>query len=113
MGKAGEVIEYSFEKDEKISDIRLVFDSDFNRGYYNMPCYYPLVETAYNLPKTLIREYKIEGVSASGEVFELLVTDNHQRFVRHSVDWAVKTVRFVPVATNGCEDFRLFSFEIR
>lgn len=113
VGKAGEVIEYSFEKDEKISDIRLVFDSDFNRGYYNMPCYYPLLETAYKLPKTLIREYKIEGVSASGEVFELLVTDNHQRFVRHSVDWAVKTVRFVPVTTHGCEDFRLFSFEIR
>lgn len=112
IGKDGDVIEYSFDTDTKISRIRLVFDSDFNRNYHNMPCNYPLVQTKFKLPQTLIREYRIEGITENGEVSEIYVNDNHQRFVQHGIDWCVKTVRFVPLATFGAEQFRLFDFEI-
>ena len=108
-----DVIEYSFDTAVKVSEIRLVFDNNMNRDYHNMPCNYPLVQTKFKLPETLIREYKVEGVAENGEVFEIHIRDNHQRFVKHSVNWMVKSVRFVPISTNGCEDFRLFSFEIR
>ena len=113
IGNQGDVIEYRFKADSKISQIRLIFDSDFNRNYHNMPCNYPLVQTKFKLPETLIREYKIEGISENGQTHEIYITDNHQRFVTHNVDWCVKTLRFVPIATFGAEQFRLFSFEMQ
>ena len=113
VGKENDVIEYKFESDTEISEIRLVFDSNLNRGYQNMPCNYPLVETRFKLPDTLIKEYKIEGITASGEVKEIHITDNHQRFVKHNAPWRVKTIRFIPISTNGCDEFRLFDFEVK
>jgi len=113
IGKAGDVIEYTFEEDTPISEIRLVFDSDLNRNYHNMPCAYPLEEKRFKLPKTLIREYKVIGENKAGEKVELHIENNHQRFMRHAVDWIVSKVRFVPLTDRGCGEFRLFDFEIR
>ncbi len=112
IGTKGDFIEYRLDTDTKIDSIRLVFDSELNRKYHNMPCNYPLVQTKFRLPETLIKEYIIQGISEKGEVKELHITDNHRRFVKHSVDWSVSTVRFIPLATHGDEKFRLFSFEI-
>ena len=111
-GKEGDYIEYTLSEDTAVSEIRLIFDNDMNRKYHNMPCSYPLHETRFKLPITLIKEYIIEGADESGNVQTIHVTDNHVRFVRHKVDWRVKRVRFIPVSTNGSPDFRLFSFEI-
>lgn len=113
VGNAGDSILYSFEEDTEIKQIRLVFDNDMNRDYHNMPCNYPLVQEKFKLPKTLIKEYKLEGVSDSGEVFSLHIKDNHLRFVKHSVNQSLKSLRFIPISTHGVEDFRLFDFEIK
>ncbi len=112
IGKTNDVIEYRFDTDTQISKLRLVFDSDLNRKYHNMPCNYPLVQTKFKLPETLIKEYKIQGVSDNGDINEIHINDNHQRFVKHTVDWCVKTVRFVPLTTYGSKEFRLFDFEV-
>ena len=112
-GTEGDSITYTLAAPATVSDIRLVFDNNLNRKYHNMPWNYPLVETKYKLPATLIKEYRIEGIAEDGTVHTIHVTDNHQRFVRHKVDWRVKAVRFVPLATHGAEDFRLFGFEIK
>ncbi len=111
-GKEKDFIEYTFPSDTKISGIRLIFDSDLNRNYHNMPCNYPLVQEKFKLPKTLIKEYKLLGISEDGKTEELRVTDNRQRFVKHTVNWKVKKLRFIPLSTHGSEEFRLFSFEI-
>ena len=113
IGNVGDFIEYNLDEDTEISEIRLVFDNDMNRKYHNMPCNYPLLQTNFKLPKTLIKEYKVEGVSENGALFTLHVTDNHQRFVKHSVDWKINKLRFVPISTHGCEDYRVFDFEFR
>ncbi len=112
-GKTGDFIEYTMERDTAVSEIRLVFDNDMNRKYCNMPYSYPLVQPNFKLPRTLIKEYRIEAENEKGELFTLSVSNNHQRFVRHAVDWCVKRVRLIPLATNGCEDFRVFDFEIK
>ncbi len=112
VGKEGDVIEYTFDSNESVKEIRLIFDNDMNRKYHNMPCNYPLVQNKFKLPKTLITEYRIEGIAEDGTQVSLTAT-NHQRFVKHAVDWNVKKVRFVPLKTNGSEDFRLFDFEIQ
>lgn len=111
-GNTNDIIEYNFDADTQIRSIRLIFDSDLNRKYHNMPCSYPLVQTKFRLPETLVREYKILGISENNEIKEIHITDNHQRFVKHNVDWCVKTVRFVPIATSGVKKFRLFNFEL-
>ncbi len=113
IGKAGDTVIYRLDAATAIHEIRLVFDSNMNRQYHNMPCNYPLVQTRFKLPTTLIKEYKIVGIGENGEEYTIHVTDSHQRFVRHAVDWRVKEVRFVPLKTHGCEEFRLFDFEIK
>ena len=113
IGREGEFVEYRWDEEQEIREIRLVFDNDMNRKYHNMPCNYPLVQNKFKLPQTLIREYRIEGERADGETFSLYVGDNHQRFVRHAVDWRVRRLRFIPLSTHGCEQFRLFDFEIQ
>ena len=112
-GGEGERVTYTFDGDVDISEIRLVFDNDMNRKYHNMPFNYPLVETKFKLPKTLIKEYRIDGVNTAGEKFTLAVQDNHQRFVRHNVSWRVREISFTPISTCGAEDFRLFNFEVK
>ncbi len=111
IGAEGDTVEYTLGGDTAISEIRLVFDNDMNRKYHNMPCNYPLVETRFKLPATLIREYRIEGISEDGTTHTLHITDNHLRFVRHPVDWKVKTLRFIPLSTHGSDTFRVFDFE--
>lgn len=113
IGEKGEHISYCLEDDVDIREIRLVFDSDLNREYHNMPCNYPLVQKKFKLPTTLIKEYKIEGTNSKGEKFTISVSDNHSRFVRHHIDWKVKKISFIPISTHGCEKFRLFDFEIK
>ena len=112
IGTAGDCITYSFPENTPIHEIRLVFDSDLNRKYHNMPYHYPLKEMGYRLPETLIKSYRIEGVDENGAVVSIDVSSNHQRFVTHPVDWCVKEIRFVPISTHGCDTFRLFGFEI-
>ena len=112
-GGDGEMIEYRFDGEHEVREIRLVFDNDMNRKYHNMPCSYPLVQHKFKLPRTLIRAYRLEGVDGEGRTFSICVEDNHQRFVKHSVTWRVNTLRFIPLATHGCEEFRLFDFEVR
>lgn len=111
IGTDSDFVEYCFESDTEIKGIRLVFDSDLNRKYHNMPCNYPLVQTKFKLPGTLIREYKLQGITESGEVKEIYVNDNRRRFVKHEINWCVKSLRFIPLATHGENHFRLFSFE--
>ena len=113
IGKEGDSIEYIFDGDVDLQEIRLVFDNDMNRKYHNMPCNYPLIQDKFKLPRTLIKEYILEGEDSEGNSFSIHVTDSHQRFVRHNVDKKVCRLRFIPLSTHGVKDFRLFSFEVR
>ena len=113
IGKEGDSIEYIFDGDAYLQEIRLVFDNDMNRKYHNMPCNYPLIQDKFKLPRTLIKEYILEGEDSEGNSFSIHVTDSHQRFVRHNVGKKVCRLRFIPLSTHGAKDFRLFSFEVR
>ena len=112
IGGKNRSIEYEFETDTDIRKIRLVFDSNLNRSYHNMPCRYLIDEKEFKLPGTLIKEYTIVGIGKDGERKTITVKDNHQRFVVHNVDWKVKKIRFIPLSTHGCDKFRVFNFEI-
>lgn len=112
IGDAGDSIEYTFPEPTDIKQVRLVFDSNLNREYHNMPCNFPLNEERFFLPHTLIKEYRIEGYDKNGIVKTVTITDNHHRFVTHSFDCCVTKIKFIPVSTHGDEKFRVFDFEI-
>ena len=76
-----------------------------------MPCSVPLGPQKSILPPTLIKAYRLEGIREDGTVLRLCVDDNHQRLVWHTVDWNIRSLRFIPLTTHGCDRFRLFSFE--
>ena len=113
IGKKGESIEYSFDDEREIKEIRLVFDSNLERKFYNMPCNHPLNDQRFNMPKTLIKEYILEFENNNGEIEKIEVTDNHQRFVKHKVNLKAKKVRLIPTGSYGCDEMRVFDFEIR
>lgn len=111
-GRLGDFVEYSFDTDTDIEEVRLVFDNDMNRTYHNMPCSFPLVEKRFKLPRTLIKEYILEGRASDGSIKRLHITDGHLRFVKHKLGWRVSSLRFIPLATHGSEHFGLFDFEV-
>lgn len=113
IGHDGDFAEYIPCTKSYIDEIRLVFDSNLNRDYYNIPCNYPLVRTRFKLPDTLIKEYIIEIFEDNKITRTLHITDNHQRLVKHKIGKNADKIRFTPIKTHGCETFHLFSFEIR
>ena len=58
------------------------------------------------------KEYKIEIISENGAVESLYIDDNHQRFVKHKINRKANKIRFVPIKSWGCDELRLFDFEI-
>ena len=111
IGKSGEYLEYTFDADTRVENIRLVFDSDLNRTYHNMPANYPLNQKI-GLPGTLVREYIIEAEDSLGNIERFKVEDNHCRLANHKVDFVAKRVRLIPVSTWGNEEYRVFDFEL-
>lgn len=110
IGKTGDFIEYNFRNAEYVNDLRLVFDSDLNRELKNMPCSYPLGMPDYAPPETLVKKYELELVSEDGQT-EKVEYENHRRFVRIPIGKKLKTIRFIPKETWGCEEYRMFCVE--
>ena len=113
VGGEGDYIEYTFDKPELVNSVRIIFDSNLNRGYLNMACKYPLKEQRVKMPDTMMREYDVIGVTEDGEEFKIEVKNNRSRLARHNVDKLLRSIRLVPRKTYGHKDFRVFSFEVR
>ncbi len=109
--KENETVQISFEGEETVKELTLIFDSNFSRNYHNMPCNYPLNETRYKLPNTLITEFELEIYGKNGD-FTKETFENHQRFVKIPINRCVQSIRFIPKETNGCLEFRIFSLYI-
>ena len=114
-------ITYTFEEKTAVSRIRLVFDSDLEqetlppyekqlkRGMLcNLPRHFP---DTY-VPKTMTKAYRIEGLTDSGWVALAEEDNNYQRLRVHSVSFAGKAIRFIPLSTWGNPACHLFEFEV-
>ena len=124
VGNEGDSICYSFKEPVQVSRVRLVFDSDLNRKYKNMPYVLRLNEDQFKTPKTLIRDYVIELVTEDGREIRIEQKDNYQRFVVLDLTSpefveqiggcapCIVSARLIPKSTHGCETFRVFNFEL-
>ena len=110
----GSPVTYRFARPERVTQLRLVFDSDLNRDHRNMPARFYLNDDTFTTPKTLTKAFKLTGTDAQGNAVELFETgDNYQRFVRIPVDAVLTSVTFTPLATHGAETAHVFAFDVR
>lgn len=113
-GSLNSWVEYSFEKPQRLSMLRFVFDSDLNRKEPNMPCSYPLNQPGVSVPATMIRQFRIEARDESGDWRVIRrIENNYQRLVRLDVDVCTQAIRFIPEATWGLEKARVFAWDVR
>mgnify|MGYP002520615993 FL=1 len=112
VGKKGDYLEYKSEKPFKLSSIRIVFDSDLNRDYHNMPCCIKLNEERFKLPKTLIKDFDITLTDACGVENVIPFRNNHNRLFTYPVSGEYTSVKLTPVGTFGAESFSVFDFEV-
>ena len=112
VGSRGDYIEYSSDMPFEVSNIRIVFDSDLNRDYQNMPCCIKLNEERFRLPKTLVKDFDITLTDEYGEVTVMPFRNVHNRLISLPVNGKYKKVRISPLETYGSEQFGIFDFEI-
>jgi hypothetical protein len=112
-GELNSWVQYSFERPHNIKQVRLIFDSDLNRKNMGLRCCYPLNMEPYNVPKTIIKQFKIEAQIEHGK-WETVFSENnnYQRFVCVPINVCANVIRFVPQATWGSKNVHLFSFDI-
>ncbi|NQU44568.1 FAD-dependent oxidoreductase, partial [bacterium] len=107
--------EYRFDAPRKISQIRMVFDTDLSRSpnEYNMKPWFPLDMAPKKIAEVLVKGYRVEA-EVDGK-WETVHCDegNYQRFVRVAVDVRAAAVRLIPEETWGAELCRVFSFDVR
>ncbi len=123
LGKAGNYIDIHFAKEEQISEIKVVLDSDLNRktngdttsiAVKNTVSNIPLDLVAVHTPETLVKDIKFECITADGQLEELeIVSDNYQRVVTVNTNKGCHGIRITPISTYGCEDIRIFSVNIK
>ena len=119
----GGYVQYDFGKTVKLSEARIVFDSDLNRrGKGEASCNieknilsnFPLDQPARTVPPTIVKAFRIEALLEDGEWHAVAREDNnYQRLVRVPLDCEARAVRLVPVSTWGADICKLFAFEVK
>ena len=122
-GQIGSWVKYELSGMSKVNEIRLVFDSDLERetctGHpilrrYPMICNRFLNMESFGFPKTMVKSYTIEYLSADDNWRQLIkIENNYQRLVKHKVSIKAKALRFVPEETLGSEKAHLFAWDFK
>ncbi|MDF2587936.1 MAG: hypothetical protein K0S41_1777 [Anaerocolumna sp.] len=114
IGNLGDWIEYRFNNEHEITELRLVFDSNMNRKIHNMPCNYPLIQNDFHVPETMVREFRIEILDENDKwtiIYE--IKENYQRLVKINLKVKTKAIRLIPVRTWGAEKAHIFSWDLK
>ena len=123
VGKLNGYIQLSFDNPEKINEIRLTLDSDLNRetiganGYMNEKvtvCNVSRNMPFVHLPKTLIRDIRIDYMTEDGK-WETAYTmkDIKRRVVYIPVNATSKEFRIIPLSSYGNDEINIFTLDAR
>lgn len=122
-GRIGDTIIFEFDEEEIVNEVRLIFNSDLNRettgadGYIKEKmntCNVHKNSPALNVPKTLVRDMKLELLDSDGNWRETEgIKDNHQRLVKLKVGQKTNGIRFTLLSTNGNETAEIYSINIK
>ena len=122
QGKLNNTICITLEKEEFVREVRITLDSDLNRLTIggdprikgkSTVANYPKNEAPVSLPKTLVRDMKIEILTKNGESKTFIIKDNRRRVIRQAVNENCTGIRITPLTTYGSEDVRIFSLNLK
>ena len=82
---------YTFNKEEEIKEIRIVFNSDLSRPFHNIVANYFLEERIFTPPETLVEDFDIE---ADGKVI-YSKKGNYQRLIKIPVSCKAKELKLI------------------
>jgi hypothetical protein len=111
-GKCGQSIELTWERAANLGGLRLVLDSNLNH-MKRMPCSFPLKGNRCEVPASMLRTFRVEAQSASGEWSVIhREENNYQRLLRLPLQATAKAIRLVPEQTWGAAELRIFSLDV-
>ena len=123
VGCVGDPIEFHFDAEEEIREIRLTLDSDLGRKTVGADGYVQEKGTVCNtsrsmpfvhLPKTLVREICAEVLVEDGSWERVSVASQIKRRVVYlPVHKRTRAVRVIPLASYGCEQIKIFTADVR
>ncbi len=123
VGPPGSVVEYGFGAATPVRELRFVFDSDLNRQtvsedipiphYTNMLSNIRLRTGPLRVPPAMVKEFRVDYLDEQGQWRRAAQIDNnYQRLVGIPLQIAARAVRFVPEATWGDGEARVFAWEV-
>ena len=112
VGHEGDRITYTFTEPTRVGGVRIIFDSDLNRGCWNMPSSYPLVQKKYKVSPFMMREFELVITHKDGSVTTKVYKENRKRFLKLDIGEECVSVSLVPKATFGSDEYHVFSFEV-
>ena len=111
--KDGETISIDFIKSSDISQIVLIFDTNFNYSIKQTQNSKRQKQQRIGVPAELVKNYTIKLWKANAVVFEKNICNNHQRL--NVIDFPSVNCNKVTITvteTNGCEDVHIYEVRI-
>ena len=111
--RAGDYAEYRWSEKQSVREIRLVLDSNL-KEMHNSRAFYPLQPEEFQVPRTLLRSFRLDGLDAAGGDWHPVYTEeaNHQRLVKIPISVETVALRLIPLATWGNETVRIFAWDV-
>jgi hypothetical protein len=111
--KPGAWVAYRFDRPRRLTEARMIFDSDLNRPRLGMRVNYPLAQPEQTLPTGLVRAFRLDLLRGGAWQPAIEENDNSQRLVRRSLAAEAEGVRLTVLATHGASEARVFGFDAR
>ncbi len=108
----GDWVSYTFREPVSMNGIRLVFDSNLNRGMKNMPYAVPKEGIEFAPPETLVKSFTLEMEEEDGAVKTVSFENSYQRLVRVPLKGKAVSLKLTVNETWGCDQVHVFGFEI-
>lgn len=122
-GKIWDTITFTFDSEKAIDEVQFIFNSDLNRETTGAgkfvkekmnSCNVHIDSPALNVPKTLVKNLKVELLDKNGVAREIKgIENNHQRLVRLKVGEKANGICFTLLSTNGNEKAEIYSIDVK
>lgn len=123
-GPKGAWIQYDFHSQQKLTEARIIFDSNLNRtgkgsSYAsfiekNILSNFSLDQPPRLAPHTIVKAFRLEAKQEDGSWETVFTTDNnYQRLVKVKLDCSASAIRLIPEETWGADDCAIFSFDVK
>jgi len=107
--RVGDHVAYLFTEPTLVREVTLILDSDLSKGIGHK---YSRGNVMTSIPPVMPKVFHLDGLVDGNWHTLQSIQDNHQRFVRLSLEQRLEGVRFVLDETWGSEQTRVYAFYV-